>query len=212
MDDCIVEKMLTPAEENRLRAFQQTVANLTETNVALQEDRLSISDSRDIFQLLHQDFPDMTTYTSVGAPITEEFGIFESAVLKVLDKEEQYLSIDEHNSLTKFQQLHQDDIIVSEENVGTKRRSYTERRLLLKEGKSEGQTAYIDLSFIPCTSVRVERLFSEVKSQYGLHRHRLSDEHLNISLFLKCIKVLWDMTVFRTVCSSQWNEEDELFD
>ncbi|EGZ09245.1 hypothetical protein PHYSODRAFT_381236, partial [Phytophthora sojae] len=53
------------------------------------------------------------------------------------------------------------------------------------KAREEDRSKYIDLNWLPATSVEVERLFSTMKCMLGYLRKRMSAETLETILFLR---------------------------
>ncbi|KAL0214797.1 hypothetical protein P9112_006981 [Eukaryota sp. TZLM1-RC] len=124
MDDEIIQLMLSPTAERNLHAFLLLVPDLEVVNNALQERNLSIADVITIIDAQHKDYPTMNHYISVGAAINEEFGLFENAVLKVRGGEEQSLTLEEAESLTRFRKdVNQEDVAEV-----SRKRTFSQRR------------------------------------------------------------------------------------
>lgn len=73
------------------------------------------------------------------------------------------------------------------------------------------QSKYLAVSWIPATSVVVERFFSTVKSTIGYLRKSMSSETLEVIMFLK---LNWDLVtladVSAAIVQSKANNEDEV--
>ncbi|KAL0214742.1 hypothetical protein P9112_006926 [Eukaryota sp. TZLM1-RC] len=94
---------------------------------------------------------------------------FELAVIKVSDNDEQFLILVERNSLTAFQTDDKLELFLSPSLIcaGVKR-TVQDRMKLRQQARSMDQNrSFIDLPFIACTTVEVERLFSRAKSMIG---------------------------------------------
>ena len=117
---------------------------------------------------------------------------FESAIVKLLSKQEEELNEDEKQDVTallikdgcpalEFVDFDKNDFVVK---CLKKRRM--ERAAELKKAK------YNDARFILLTSDLLERFFSSAGFAYGEHRLSLLPVNLEMHLFLKCNQSLWN--------------------
>ena len=63
----------------------------------------------------------------------------------------------------------------------------------LKKATDNSLPLYCDLSFVPCGTVSVERLFSQAKLVLREQRNRLAPKTLECLLFLKANRDFWDL-------------------
>ncbi|KAL0217157.1 hypothetical protein RCL1_007640 [Eukaryota sp. TZLM3-RCL] len=91
-------------------------------------------------------------------------------------------------------------------NLPVKRR-VADRLYEVKRARVETM-ASLDLSWIPVTTVAVDRLFSSARQVLGSLRCRLSPKMLNAELFLRGNSTLWDVKTVRQMLRQSCNSEE----
>ncbi|KAL0230878.1 hypothetical protein GEMRC1_010283 [Eukaryota sp. GEM-RC1] len=76
----------------------------------------------------------------------------------------------------------------------------SERASQLSQTRRTANRKYQDLTWIPATSVEVERLFSKVKLAVGMTRYSLSNSRLKAQLRLHYNRSLWNVGTVRKAC------------
>ena len=198
-DDAAIAVLLpTAAENNQLNALM----NHLSCTLKLQEENITLKTSRDLFDRLITDYPAMSHHLAVDANIvhTKEF---DSAVLKVLNNKESELSELEKTVISDLENIDADPVILENNN---EQLSYAE--LALRDAREQPQTTsnYIDLNFLPTTSILVERLFSAAKFVLTDCRKSMYPVHFEASLFLKVNRELWSVETLN--CMLQTVDED----
>ncbi|KAL0217252.1 hypothetical protein RCL1_007735 [Eukaryota sp. TZLM3-RCL] len=138
---------------------------------------------------------------------------FESGILKVQQKNEEYLCAEEVSAL---QCLKKDSSVALEEEVGVigQKRTIGQRLEDKERRRQQAQqpSSYVDLNNIAPTSNEVERMFSRCRQAFGMFRHNLSAEHLLLQLFLLYHRGQWDENMVRSIFFMKRTVEDDLVD
>jgi hypothetical protein len=137
-----------------LEALRKDLKTFDTVTKRLQLADISLLDVRLIFDELVKNYPSMSSRLGADARIVK-FPYFESGICKVIDGQEEHLSLEESTILS---QLKLEYIDLSDSNTETI--DLVERALKKRRKKN---TLYMDLTFIPPTSNVVERSFSAAR-------------------------------------------------
>lgn len=138
---------------------------------------------------------------------------FETAVCKVQSLDERSLTVNEKKAIRRF--LIEDDDTVENSDDGEPNEDIvtdwaqdaiddTEARKRQRMFMSK----YRSMKHISPTSNVCERIFSRAKLIMRPHRKHMSPFHLEMLIFLRCNKVLWDATTVEN-CTSESSEPDD---
>ncbi|KAL0245912.1 hypothetical protein GEMRC1_007129 [Eukaryota sp. GEM-RC1] len=191
-DEELLMLLPTPIEElNLQRLMESCETTLSSCTVMLQQEELNLSQANDIFTVFHQDFPEHVLYTTYPLPrqCSIRPSVLEVAVIKVLNSELDSLTPEERSVLHPFEV----EQSLSDLPLG---RLFSDRVKQLSSIR-RSVALYQDLSWIPSTSVVVERLFSRARLSLGMLRHNLSSSRLHMELFLRANYELWDVNTVR---------------
>ncbi|KAL0212388.1 hypothetical protein RCL1_006014 [Eukaryota sp. TZLM3-RCL] len=150
----------------------------------LQTLHVPLHKAKAVFDVAHEDFPAMNSYTTYPASIMHS-PRFESAVIKVLNGNESQLTLTEKSLIRRF--------LMEQQHVIDPFNTSFESRLdaKLDENQSSHESKYICLEFIPATSNEAERLFSKARMLME-DRPALEAHNLSLQLFLHYNRRLWD--------------------
>lgn len=117
---------------------------------------------------------------------------FESACVKVQGRVQHLMTREEKASLKAFL-TGPDDERPAPANAKKPKKDGFAAQALKKACVSAGEDAYDLVGAIPPTSNMAERLFSMARATYGLDRHSMSPMSLEMVLFLRYNRSLWDV-------------------
>ncbi|KAL0227660.1 hypothetical protein RCL1_003803 [Eukaryota sp. TZLM3-RCL] len=176
---------------------------------AFQSKKVNLKQGKQMFKLFQEEFPNLTTYASPDSEIVHSPD-FESAVVKIMDGLELYLTAHEGKAVSSLK--------TPEHITGNKRLSGSLEEKLSEIGsdsQSYSTNKYYNLNFIPCTSNEVERLFSRAKILIGSLRHRMLPSSLEHQIFLLTNRSLWNVHTLEKILTDDHNpsvsvsDEDE---
>lgn len=194
----------------------------------LQDPNLTMSDVRVLFDFVIENFPGMAHYLSADADIIQD-PVLERAIVKIQDG--QPLSAEEIAHAQCFE-LPTSAIATAEANA-TQDESVSFAEMALKRRKitvpastssiggaqsgragrsrrncTPAQPQYQDLRFIPPTSNICERFFSLAKLVYSDLRKAMKRTTLEMILFLRLNRHLWDMDMVQKVVRDRASDAD----
>jgi hypothetical protein len=142
-----------------------------------------------MFDQLSEKYPEISEFLAADAEIVHS-PTFEIAVSKVISSSETSLTSNERHSLKQFlvnqeerapSSTHEDD-----QNVYV--------NIINSAKKQKLMSTYVDLKYIPATSVTAERFFSRAALTIGFSRQSLSEDSLESCLFLYYNRQIWDIS------------------
>lgn len=206
----IQDKLPTRVQHRHLEELMVQLKQMEDITKELQRQDLTLDEARDLFDGTMDLFPDMEQHLGVHAHIVED-PTFESAVVKVLRKEEQTLTPSEKEKLRPFQKSRRDKTTFPratyDDQLNFAQRILKKRRT----SKTTEEGDYIDLSFIPPTSNVVERLFSAGKLILRDQRASLSPYVFEMLLFLKVNRDWWNVqTLHKLMHSTEAGASNDL--
>ena len=177
--------LLTVDENSQVQGLLINLEQIESVTKVLQEEDqpVTLSDIRDLFDALIEEFPAMTTHLAKNAVIVAN-RCFEDAVVKCIENKFQELTEDEKNALKAFEK----QVIEGNNSTG----SNFAKGLLQAKRLKTGGSGYVSLQWVPGTSNVCERLFSRAKLNIGYLRHNMSPMHVEAELFLCVNKEYWD--------------------
>ena len=178
----IVCLLPSPPEHLRIIALMNVLDIFNSVSLKLQNDNSNIGEVRILFDSLIEKFPGyplMKRYLSLEEGSISINADFEKALAKAVQGKK--LNETEFDSIRNL--IDEEPVEVFQENV-----SFAD--LVLSQSKKRNM---VDLSWIPSTSNRVERLFSVVRNIYTDYRKRISPVNLESQMFLKLNRAYWDV-------------------
>ena len=178
----IVCLLPSPPEHLRIIALMNVLDIFNSVSLKLQNDNSNIGEVRILFDSLIEKFPGyplMKRYLSLEEGSISINADFEKALAKAVQGKK--LNETEFDSIRNL--IDEEPVEVFQENV-----SFAD--LVLSQSKKRNM---VDLSWIPSTSNRVERLFSVVRNIYTDYRKRISLVNLESQMFLKLNRAYWDV-------------------
>lgn len=176
--------MPSAAELISLKRLSEDMSKFQSITMQLQNDRISLYDVRVPFDAIVEEYPVMSHYLSPNANIVHS-SHFETGVMKLM-RDGDAATLEHPEALA----LHKLKLNLAANPSAQEDLSFAERalkRVRLQTGK------YPDLSFICPTSNVVERLFSNAKFVFSDLRRSLLPRNLEMFLFLKLNRNLWDL-------------------
>lgn len=184
--------LLNAQERRSLQSALPHFQNFESVTVNLQKKGLSFADARYLLDQICEDYPSMSYYLEAESSIVND-KIFESAVVKISNRNEAGLTREERISATK---LLTDSIISNDTSTETNEDSnlsYFEKLQAKRRRLSTSATKFIDCSFIAATSSSVERSFSAARWILTSLRKTMSPILFESILFLRMNRDLWDL-------------------
>lgn len=182
-----------------LREAFETLTKFDSLTVMLQRENMSFVESREIFDIFLNDFPDFGNYISDSANIVENMA-FEKAVMRLARG--MPLTTQDEALVEPFLKNESPasgvDGPIEEQVPSNQGLSYSvelERKLKrqrMETLQAEKPKAYIDLNVMPGTSVNCERLFSAAKFILSDTRKRTSPTLFEALLLLKVNRKYWN--------------------
>ncbi|ETP12045.1 hypothetical protein F441_12527 [Phytophthora nicotianae CJ01A1] len=127
----------------------------------LQKQGQHIDVVHEIFQMMVEDYPELSDYLAADAEISHN-PLFEKACVKIISRKQELLTYGEKAQVSHFLRQPEPQESALEGSTGSKR-SYAS---LLRDRKRQRLTTsedYVDQRFISGTSASAERLFSSAK-------------------------------------------------
>ncbi|KAL0218232.1 hypothetical protein RCL1_009080 [Eukaryota sp. TZLM3-RCL] len=115
-------------------------------------------------------------------------------IVKILDSQERPLTHEEAREVSIFRRVSESPPEVLAPT--TSANIVCQLDALERDRRSNNESLYEDLTFIPGTTCQVERLFSATELAC-IKRHSLSSKMLNVHLFLKNHEKMWDYNFMR---------------
>ncbi|ETM98376.1 hypothetical protein PPTG_19597 [Phytophthora nicotianae INRA-310] len=215
----IVDFLPTPSEHCDIVDLLEDMNILEFSTRRLQEADLTLVTVRDIFDEVAVEFPELEGRLKMDTQIVESCD-FEAGVVKIMKGQEHSLTSREKKSVSRLLcpplESEADECpgrhITSETNSEPrpKRRRTTQEFQNAVTGRAvareKSRSKYMDLSWIPATSVEVERLFSKMKCMLGYLRKSMSKKTLEVILFLR---MNWDLVTNEITTKAVRNAREE---
>jgi hypothetical protein len=191
--------VLIPLEQSdNLRALLGKLDVLNDVTIALQANDLTLLEAMDYFKETLNQYPNegLEEHLSPDGRLVKN-KVFEAAVYKVLNNEEEKLTDEEKKELKDFE--NDDVIIIENPNEHPQGRSSSSRSIVgeVKRRKIRNRSKYINLKIVCPTSNCVERFFSLCGIVWSKLRRRLLPKNLEMLLFLKMNRRFWDKNTVR---------------
>jgi len=154
----LLSLMLTSDEELTVLGIYSDLKKFHQVTLKLQEDQITLSDVRSIFDFTILNYPGLKKYLDSASAIVHNVAL-ESGLVKLQRKELQDLTETEKKNLTRFEVL--DGSFVVKENV--KEDDFVGQALKRARYGEKEKNGYMDVSFVPPTSNICERFFSKSK-------------------------------------------------
>ncbi|ETI52712.1 hypothetical protein F443_04263 [Phytophthora nicotianae P1569] len=215
----IVDFLPTPSEHCAIVDLLEDMNILKFSTRRLQEADLTLVTVRDIFDEVAVEFPELEGRLKMDTQIVESCD-FEAGVVKIMKGQEHSLTSREKKSVSRLHcpplESEADECpgrhITSETNSEPrpKRRRTTQEFQNAVTGRAvareKSRSKYMDLSWIPATSVEVERLFAKMKCMLGYLRKSMSKKTLEVILFLR---MNWDLVTNEITTKAVRNAREE---
>lgn len=208
--------LLSPADNLRLIDYENELKSVDDITIALQGADSNLEDARiqlDGAMQLNLMKDQIARTDSNGNRIITTYGQwdikylktgcsiarnpdFESGIVKILRKEEAALTIPELDAIESLKNNNNHaEARVTFEDTG----NYAQNLRNVAKRSKLSKATYIDLRFIPSTSVVAERAFSTSGLVYNELRQALTPYHLECVLFLKHNHLFWNELIVAQV-------------
>ncbi|MEY3420166.1 MAG: hypothetical protein RIR48_446 [Bacteroidota bacterium] len=149
------------------------------------EEAVSESDSEKIKEALPQILDGLKEYMAHSARRSKNSPFFVNGVIKIIGHEGNTLTIQEAEAVKVFKRESTPAI----QNLGVREKlSIEEEARRINEAALANRSGYDDVSWIPATTCEVERFFSQCKLNHSDKRVSLTNDNLEMIMFLKCHK------------------------
>jgi len=189
-DIASVAPFLPNAADNLvLKAAVAHLNNFWSVTKNIQAKEINMLHIREDFDLICTSYPELSPYLALGAKLTNDT-IFESAVVKILGKNENLLSDQETARMSKYELV--DGVADAATPTSTTAPSFYEQ-IQAQKKRRLSKAKYIDFSFLVATSNSVERLFSSCKIVLDPRRKSMSPATFEAIMFLKFNRHYWNV-------------------
>lgn len=202
----ITSLMFSEETKEEMEVLLAKLEKLNSVTLALQREDLNLLQGFLLFENVMNDFPDIKPhFYPVNLPPNMPAravmpSSFESAIITVLDEDEERLNEMERQFLKPFIQFHQASSVPVVENADS---DYA--AACLKRQKPESrQSRYMDLEFLCPTSNVVERLFSKAGLYSNDLRKALTPKNLETLVFLNINNEYWNLETM-TIITNKMN-------
>lgn len=211
----VLQFIPTALESNQISSIIASDQSFASASRALQRggnNHLEMVHVRALFDKLIMQHPESAEKLSPTAEIIHS-PAFETAVCKVQSLDERSLNVNEKKAVRRFL-IEDDDTVENSDEDEPNEDSVTDwaqdaiddtearkrQRMFLSK--------YRSMKHVSPTSNVCERIFSRAKLIMRPHRKHMSPFHLEMLIFLRCNKVLWDETTVEN-CTSESGEPDD---
>ncbi|KAE9050056.1 hypothetical protein PR001_g2739 [Phytophthora rubi] len=199
-----VDRIPSMSEQRKISELLDDMNAFDVVTGNLQCHDMTVATVRDIFDIVLDDYDNMEKYLAPDADIVE-CPDFKRGLAKIQGGEFTLLRNERkarHRLLAEPQDQPRTVATSSTPNKSKRKRAAEalDENISKKARKmSTRQSKYSDASWIPATSIVVERFFSTVKSTIGYLRKSMSSETLEVIMFLK---LNWDLVTLADVSSA----------
>ncbi|GMF30679.1 unnamed protein product [Phytophthora lilii] len=185
----LVDLIPSVAEQRKIAALLDEMTAFEVITNKLQSNDITLATIRDIFDVVIEE------YDSMDKQAGEETALLRS----------------ERNALRHLISTYQPQLQSTTTSPGSKSKRKRAAEALNEKINKESrkrkgpESKFIDVKWIPATSVVVERIFSSVKTTVGYLRKRMSHETLEVIMFLK---LNWDLVTLADVSKTIENAKD----
>ena len=166
----------------------------------LQANGTDMADTRLLFDKTLEKYPTMTRYLSTNADIILSRN-FESAIVKIQDQKEALLSAEEKFSVTALKKDDRDNTVEEATEESRDFAGFVLKKKKMERTETVFRSTYIDTRFLLPTSNILERFFSLAKYGYSNYRQALLPVNLEMQMFLKVNKNMWDEELVSKYCT-----------
>lgn len=187
-DSDLAVNMPTPLETLELQDIMKHLTEFESATKILQDEKITLSDARSIFDKLLEHYPEMHHHISNDSVFVHS-PHFENGLVKVIDEDFDKLTWEEKEYLEPF-------LITGQIQIQSPIKSISYAMEALKSKKRKvTSNEYPSLGHIPPTSNIVERLFSSARLVLTDYRKSMSPYTFECVMFLKVNRKLWDVTM-----------------
>lgn len=197
---CLVNFIPTARENTVISELLTHLKKFNSITIALQRVDISILEVHYLHDEIIREYPTFGKYLMINSKIVHS-PIFESALIKIQDNKLYDLSPEEQIAASNLMLSSSDLIMDTDFSSGSDDFAGS----VLRKRKMEKQSnisKYMDTRFVVPTSNAVERLFSMVGYAFSDMRQRLLPVNLEMQVFLKSNKHLWNEALVSQIISS----------
>lgn len=186
--------LLTPEEDAQVDELLIALANMHSVSLSLQQDTLTLSDVRAIFDHTVATYPSTTSHL-----VQDTTSWVESGLIKLQTGDA--LSQSERQACANFM-LSQEEDDSSAEEVDDKPLSFVDEARRKRRKKEAKQPAFMDTDFVPPMSNLCERLLFQSKQHLGLVSQSMKPSDLGMLLFLRANREFWSKEMVHKITKS----------
>jgi hypothetical protein len=186
-------------EDARICEVQPKLDNLESVMVNLQDPGLTMYGARVMFDVVLAEHEELQCYLGAGTNIVHTKD-FENAIVKIQGGDEHALTRAEKAAVKKL--LKPKPVEKTSAQPPAKKGFVQIANEILKRQKVAPPSKYVDTRFVVPTSNDVERLFSLCKRIYSPLRRNLAPKTLEMLVFLKTNRNLWDLDLVSDVVNN----------
>eukprot|EP00918_Siedleckia_nematoides_P024299 GHVU01052498.1.p1 GENE.GHVU01052498.1~~GHVU01052498.1.p1 ORF type:complete len:547 (+),score=58.57 GHVU01052498.1:299-1939(+) len=208
----LVECALSPQENAIVDSLYTRLRELHSVTVMLQKADLNVAEARELVDASVGLEESMKAYLAEDAAIVPDES-FEKAIVKLLNQQEQQLTVEEKTLLAPFKRDAPGNEASEKGNAKHKEPTFSEEILIQRRQRLEARASYVDVKWIPATSNLCERANSIAGKVLRKDRMGTSPYHLELLMFLKLNSKFWDVELVQSVITSpegvKAEEEDD---
>ncbi|KAK1929048.1 hypothetical protein P3T76_015488 [Phytophthora citrophthora] len=189
--------LLTPEQDAQVDDLLIALANLHSVRSSLQQDTLTLSDVRAIFDHTMETYPSTTRYITQDNVVTSTE--VERGLIKLQTGDA--LSQSERKACANFMTSREEDDNPIEE-VDDKPLSFVDEAKRKRRKLEAKQPAFMDTDFVPPMSNLCERLLSKSKQHLDLLSQSMKPSDLGVLLFLRANREFWSKEMVHKIAKS----------
>jgi hypothetical protein len=186
----VADLMLSPRDDREIDFLLKKLHDFESVTKTLQKEDINLNDVRILFDGVIEEYPETLERLSENADIIHD-ALFESAVVKILNKKAAELSFPEKEKvcMLKVATIREADQV---KDVHSESMSFAERAL--KRSRFMGiADQYLNLSFLRPRSNMCERLFSIAGYAYSDRRQSTYSSNFGSQIFLHINSAFWSI-------------------
>lgn len=215
-DNDLIPLLLSPQENAKIASTLANLKKINDVTIALQAESMDKSQSRLLLEglinlnLIPNNTHPEKQYLTKDAVIIKNKD-FEQGIVNVIDGKP--LCAAQVIALKKFKRppviIEQPKEEEEEEQKEEHKNNFAADLLLRNKRQRLLERPYLDLKWIPATSVLAERSFSQSGLIYTELRQSMSPYHLECLMFLKYNKTLWDAKMISVLINNHGSPLDD---
>ena len=190
----VLELLFSPVEDNQVKELNKALLPMKSVTLALQRNEMDMVSARLLFDELLRQTKELDVkrkYIPQNCEIASNKD-FENGTVKILNGEENALTVGEQLACRKLRKTNVQDIEeIEDEDFAS--------QVLAKRQKQAPKLKYISCKFLLPTSNILARFFSSAGYAFDELGQNLTPYKLELQLFLKFNKRFWDLSVVNDI-------------